>query len=349
MMEIAELEKRFPVETGWLPELLGTQRYVHAVDGVSFSIEKGEIFGLAGESGCGKTTTGRCLARLEEPTSGEIRFGDRTQNVAALSGHDLASYRRDVQMVFQDPYSSINDRFRVGRWVREPLVIHGIGDEENRDAKVLETLDQCGLRPADQFVDQFPHELSGGQRQRVALARAMVLGPKFLVADEPTSMLDVSVRAGVLGVFKRLVEEESVTILYISHDLSLLRYICDRIGIMYRGELMEIGSADMVLQHPKHPYTRSLLSAVPRVDPTTNRERVTIPPDVQEKFGASHGCPFKDRCTHRFDRCDEDVTLLSPEGTSEHRTADENGSDTQKVACHLYDGKVDRPLPDWEG
>ncbi|MFC5369023.1 oligopeptide/dipeptide ABC transporter ATP-binding protein [Salinirubrum litoreum] len=342
VIDVENLEKRFPVETGLLPELLGTQRHVHAVDGVSFSIEEGEIFGLAGESGCGKTTTGRCLARLEDPSDGTIHFGDGTQNVATLRGDDLTAYRRDVQMVFQDPYSSINDRFRVGRWIREPLVIHDIGDEESRDAKVLDTLAQCGLRPPEQFVEQFPHELSGGQRQRVALARAMVLDPAFLVADEPTSMLDVSVRAGVLGVFKRLVEEQSVTILYISHDLSLLRYICDRIGIMYRGELMEIGDAEAVLRSPKHPYTQSLLAAVPRVDPTTDRERVTIPPDVQEKFGASEGCPFKDRCTYRFDRCDENVTLLSPD-------EDDGNPTDQQVACHLYDPATERPRPDQEG
>jgi peptide/nickel transport system ATP-binding protein len=170
----------------------------------------------------------------------------------------------------------------------------------------------------------------------------MVLDPAFLVADEPTSMLDVSVRAGVLGVFKRLVEEESVTILYISHDLSLLRYICDRIGIMYRGELMEIGDAETVLRRPKHPYTQSLLAAVPRVDPTVDRQRVRIPPDVEEKFGTSEGCPFRDRCAYRFDRCEENVTLLSPDGTGE-------SPDSQQVACHLYDPSVDRPLPDAEG
>jgi len=252
-----------------------------------------------------------------------------------MEGRELKEYRRDVQMIFQDPYESTNDRFTVQRWVREPLKIHNIGSREEQRNRVVETLELCGLTPPENFLDEYPHELSGGQRQRVALARAMVLEPKFLVADEPTSMLDVSLRAGILRVFKRLAREENVTIFYVSHDLSLLRYICDRIAIMYQGETMEIGEANAVMRDPKHPYTQSLIGAVPRVDPGTTRERVEIPPDVEERIGGIEGCPFKYRCPHRFDRCDEDTALLSPNGES----AD------QRVACHLFDDDVDRTIP----
>lgn len=328
------LTKHYPVETGLLARFRGDQQHVHAVDGIDLQLERGEIFGLAGESGCGKTTSGLCLMRLVDPTAGNIYFGDDERNIAELAGADLKQYRKDVQMVFQDPYESINDRFTVRKWVREPLTIHDIGTREEKENRVWEALEQCGLRPVENFIDEYPHELSGGQRQRVSLARAMVLDPSFIVADEPTSMLDVSVRAGVLRVFKRLADEHDVTILYISHDLSLLRYICDRIGIMYRGEMMEIGDADAVLQDPMHPYTQTLLKAVPRVDPTTERERVRIPGEVKERIGGSVGCPFTDRCEYRFDRCDEDLTLLDVEGDVEHA-----------VACHLYDDDVDEPLP----
>jgi len=332
VISVKKLKKHYPVEADLFTQLLGNQRYVHAVDGIDFSIERGEIFGLAGESGCGKTTTGRCLARLTDPTDGQILFGPDREDITEYSGASLQEYRRSVQVVFQDPYESINDRFRVRQWVKEPLVIHGIGNRNERRRKVAETLDQCGLKPPEDFLDQYPHELSGGQRQRVALARAMVIDPEVLIADEPTSMLDVSVRAGVLNVFKRLVEEENVTIMYISHDLSLLQYICDRIGIMYQGELMEIGNADRVLRKPKHPYTQSLISAVPRVDPRNDRERIRIPPDVEEHIGEIDGCPFKNRCEYSFERCSEELDFYSAGGD-------------HKVACHLYAPDVDEPKP----
>lgn len=332
VISVEGLKKHYPVEQDLLTQLLGNQRYVHAVDGIDFSIAEGEIFGLAGESGCGKTTTGRCIARLTDPTDGRILFGPDQEDITGYSGDSLQEYRRNVQVVFQDPYESINDRFRVSQWVKEPLIIHGIGDRNDRRERVIETLEQCGLKPPEEFLNQYPHELSGGQRQRVALARAMVIDPTVIVADEPTSMLDVSVRAGVLNVFKRLVEEENVTIMYISHDLSLLRYICDRIGIMYQGELMEIGKSDHVLRQPKHPYTQSLISAVPRVDPTKDRDRVRIPPDVEEHIGEIEGCPFKQRCQYSFDRCNETLEFYQ-------------ASDDHKMACHLYAPDVNKPEP----
>jgi peptide/nickel transport system ATP-binding protein len=333
-MEVRDLKKYYPVDTGLLTRLRGGQRFVHAVDGVNFDIEKGEIFGLAGESGCGKTTTARCLTRLDDPTGGDIYFGEDRRNIAELDRDELTDYRREAQVIFQDPFESMNDRFTVRKWVREPLVIHDVGDGNEQESRVYEALEQAGLAPVDQFIDRYPHELSGGQRQRVAIARALVLNPSFIVADEPTSMLDVSVRASVLRVLKQLVEEQNVTLIYISHDLSLLRYICDRIAIMYQGELAELGDSEAVLQTPKHPYTQSLVSAVPRADPREGRTRIRIPGEVEERIGGIEGCSFKDRCPYRYQRCDQPPEMY------------EMGSDLdQRVACHLYGPDEDRPLP----
>ncbi len=332
VVEVQNLVKKYPMETSLRARLIGDHRYVHAVDNVSFDLHKGEIFGIAGESGCGKTTTAMCVSRLEDATSGHILY--KGDDVTTIEGKDLRQFRQDVQVVFQDPYESINERFTIRRWIEEPLRIHGIGSAKEREIKVIETLEQCGLKPGEEFLDQYPHELSGGQRQRVALARALVLDPDVIVADEPTSMLDVSVRAGVLKVMKELVEDLNVTILYISHDLSLLRYICDRIAIMYRGQLAEVGKAESVLRTPKHPYTQSLLRAVPRLDPNTARERVRIPPDVDENIGGVQGCPFKERCPYEFEMCDEHVELI-PTDTG------------QSAACHLYHEDVERPLPEY--
>jgi len=335
VMEVRNLVKKFPVEAGLIAQFFGNRRHVHAVDGVSFDLEKQEVFGIAGESGCGKTTTARCLARLEDPTSGSIIYNDK--DITNVKGKELNKLRREIQFVFQDPYSSINDRYTVKRWVGEPLKIHGIGTREERENRIIETLEQSGLSPPRDFLEQYPHELSGGQRQRVALARALVLEPSVIIADEPTSMLDVSVRAGILRVINELVEETGVSVVYISHDISLLRYICDRIGIMYRGQIAEKGPVRSVLYQPKHPYTQALLSAVPRVDTTTDRERVRVPPEVQENIDGVQGCPFKDRCGYRFDKCDEDIELKDV------------GEDIeQEVACHLYNDEVDRQLPTQE-
>jgi len=336
LVRVRNLQKHFPVETSILDQLRGQRNYIHAVDGIDFDVGRGEIFGLAGESGCGKTTTGNCLTRLLDPTDGEILFGEDRTNIAELTGAELKAYRRDCQMVFQDPFASINNRFTIEKWVMEPLIIHDVGTREDRQNRVVETLEQCGLGPGAEFLDQYPHELSGGQQQRVSLARAMVLEPSFVVADEPTSMLDVSVRAGILSVLDRLAREEDVTIFYISHDLSLLRYICDRIAIMYQGSIAEMGDADEVLRRPKHPYTQLLLSAVPRIDPNTSRERIRVPPEVKERIGGVEGCPYKHRCEHRFEACDTVPRMYRPDPAG------------QQVACHLYDEANDAEAPRWE-
>lgn len=333
-MEIRGLKKHYPVETGLLAQLRGNQRYVHAVDGIDFDINRGEIIGLAGESGCGKTTTGKCLTRLTDLTDGTVRFGPDKLDISELEGSDLKQYRRNAQIIFQDPFESINDRFTVKKWVGEPLKIHHMVPPDGVEAPVIEALEQSGLTPPEEFLNRYPHELSGGQRQRVAMARALVLNPSFIVADEPTSMLDVSVRAGVLRVIRNLVEEQDVTILYISHDLSLLRYVCDRIGIMYQGELAEIGDSDAVLNDPKHPYTQALVSAVPRSDPREKRERMRIPDEVVDRYGGIEGCSFKDRCPYRFEKCDEKPRLI------------ETGRRDRHVACHLYDDAVETTIDD---
>ncbi len=336
LISVRNLKKHFAVNDGLLARLRNREQHVHAVDGIDFDIQKGEIFGLAGESGCGKTTTGKCLTRLVDVTDGEVIFGDEETNISDLEGGDLKAYRLQSQIIFQDPFESINDRFTIRKWVGEPLKIHGIIPDEGVEAKISNCLEQSGLTPASEYLDRYPHELSGGQRQRVAIARALVLDPSFIVADEPTSMLDVSVRAGLLRVLKNLVDEQDVTILYISHDLSLLRYICDRIGIMYQGELAEVGDAKTVLSEPKHPYTKALVSAVPRTDPFSERDRVRIPSEVVDRYGGIEGCSFKDRCPYRFDECDRKPELQQGESMD------------QRVACHLYDDSVPTSIEDVE-
>jgi peptide/nickel transport system ATP-binding protein len=332
LVKIRDLRKHYPVETGLLARLRGNQRYVHAVDGIDLDIQRGEIIGIAGESGCGKTTAARCLTLLEDPSGGEIRFlhDGVDADIGTFGKRERKEYREDVQLIYQDPYESINDRFTIRKWVREPLQVHGIGSREEQETKVVDVLGECGLSPPKEYLDQFPHELSGGMTQRALIALSLVLEPSFIVADEPTSMLDVSVRAGLLRLFNRLVQEQNITLLYISHDLSLLRYVCDRIAVMYRGKIAEKGPSQQVLNDPKHPYTEALVSAVPRVNPGVSREHVTIPGEVEENIGGSEGCVFKDRCPYRFDKCEETPGYFAV-GDGDH----------QQVACHLYDESIE--------
>ena len=280
----------------------GEGALVHAVDDVSFEIQQGEILGLIGESGSGKTTLGRLLVRLERHDSGSIHFQDG-RDLAALGGRSLREYYRDVQMIFQDPYGSINPRFTVHDTVAEPLSNQRLGDASARRERIARALERAGLRPPRVFFDKFPHELSGGERQRLSIARALVLEPKLLIADEPVSMLDVSIRAGILNILKQQSREFGLTILYISHDLSTTRYLCDRIAIMYRGRFVEVGEAERVIDDAHHPYAQALKAAIPVPDPEFERPRSEADEDPDEVSGESTGCRYAGLCPKTMAVC----------------------------------------------
>jgi ABC-type oligopeptide transport system ATPase subunit len=269
LVDVRNLVKEFPARGGWF----GRRRMVRAIDDVTFTIEKGETFGLVGESGCGKTTTGRCLLRLVEPTSGEVRFKD--MDVLALSSRELRRARRHFQIVFQDPYSSLNPRMRSGAIVEEPMIIHKIGTDAERRARVLDLFELVGLDAAD--LTKYPHEFSGGQRQRIGLARALALEPSLVVADEPVSALDVSIQAQVVNLLLDLQRRLGLTYLFIAHDLRLVRQICDRVAVMYRGRFVELAPAERVFSAPVHAYTKALLSAIPHLKPGDRLERIPFP------------------------------------------------------------------------
>jgi ABC-type oligopeptide transport system ATPase subunit len=270
LLEVRNLTKEFTRKGG----LFGRTSTMRAVDGVTFSIERGETFGLVGESGSGKTTTGRCILRLIEPTSGEVRFnGD---DVLAFSRAELRQARRQMQIVFQDPYSSLNPRMRVGAIVEEPLIIHKMGDRAQRRARVAELFDLVGLDSTQ--LSRYPHQFSGGQRQRIGLARALALHPSLVIADEPVSALDVSVQAQVINLLMDLQERLELTYLFIAHDLRLVRHICSRVAVMYLGRIVEMGPTESLFASPTHPYTRALLSAIPIPDPKAERQRIVLDP-----------------------------------------------------------------------
>jgi peptide/nickel transport system ATP-binding protein/oligopeptide transport system ATP-binding protein len=270
LLEVRGLTKEFSRKRG----LFGGSSILRAVDGVTFDVDAGETFGLVGESGSGKTTTGRCILRLIEPTSGEVRFNG--EDVLGFSRARLRRARRDMQIVFQDPYSSLNPRMRVGAIVEEPLVIHAIGSKPERKARVAELFELVGLDPSQ--LSRYPHQFSGGQRQRIGLARALALNPSLIIADEPVSALDVSVQAQVINLLMDLQARLELTYLFIAHDLRLVRHICSRVAVMYLGKIVEMGPTESLFASPAHPYTRALLSAIPVPDPNVARERIVLDP-----------------------------------------------------------------------
>jgi oligopeptide transport system ATP-binding protein len=272
LLEVSDLIKEFSRKRG----LLAPQSVIRAVDGVSFTIDEGETFGLVGESGSGKTTTGRCILRLIEPTSGQVRF--KGEDVLAFPPSRMRRARRDMQIVFQDPYSSLNPRMRVSAIVEEPLIIHRIGSRAERHARVAELFELVGLDPS--HLSRYPHQFSGGQRQRIGLARALALNPCFIIADEPVSALDVSVQAQVVNLLMDLQQRLKLTYLFIAHDLRLVRHICSRVAVMYLGRIVEMGETESLFAAPAHPYTRALLSAIPVPDPTLPRQRIVLDPST---------------------------------------------------------------------
>jgi oligopeptide/dipeptide ABC transporter ATP-binding protein len=317
LLEVRGLAKHFDVGGAWLAR---RRRVVRAVDGVSFTLEPGETLGLVGESGCGKSTTARLILRLIEPSGGQVRFEGR--DLLALSPHDLWAARQRMQIVFQDPFGSLDPRMRVGAIVAEPLAIYRQADAAGRRGRVAELLEVVGLDPA--FAERYPHELSGGQRQRIGIAAALALRPSLIVADEPVSALDVSIQAQVLNLLMDLRRRFGLTYLFISHDLHVVLHMSDRVAVMYLGEIVEVGSRDAIHRDPKHPYTQTLLSAIPVADPTLRRERIVPKGEVASALDVPAGCRFHPRCPAAFDRCRVE------------RPAPREVGAGHQAACHLY-------------
>ncbi len=289
LLEVRDLKKHFPIKGGILRRTVAN---VKALDGVSFAIKRGETLGLVGESGCGKTTTGRTVLRLIQATSGEVKF--ENQDVMKAGRAELRKLRRDMQIVFQDPYASLDPRVPVGVSIAEGLKIHDIGNEKEQRDRVKAVLERVGMNAT--HMRRFPHEFSGGQRQRIGIARALVMQPKLIVCDEPVSALDVSIQAQVLNLLKDLQEDLGLTYLFIAHNLSVVEHISDRVGVMYLGRMVELASRDQLFSHPMHPYTKALMSAIPLPDPTIKRERIILQGDVPSPINPPSGCYFHPRC-----------------------------------------------------
>jgi oligopeptide transport system ATP-binding protein len=306
LIQVRDLKMHFSVAAGIMRKQAAT---VKAVDGVSFDIARGETLGLVGESGCGKTTTGRCILRLENPTSGEILF--EGENLCNIDRKSLNEKRQRMQVIFQDPFSSLNPRMKVGSIIGEPMKVHGVcPSQTERDARVAELLSVCGLNP--KFMDRYPHEMSGGQRQRVGIARALALKPDFIVCDEAVSALDVSIQAQVINLLEDLREQFKLSYLFISHDLSVVRHLCHRVAVMYLGRLVEIADADELFDNPQHPYTKALLDAVPIPDPELEKGRAhhVMKGEIPSPINPPSGCVFHPRCPLATDSCQREMPQL---------------------------------------
>lgn len=323
LVKIETLSKLFPLTTGLFKKATS---FIHAVDGISVNIQAGESLGLVGESGSGKTTTGKLLVRLLEPTDGQIRMvlEGEDKDIANLRGRDSKFFHRHTQMIFQDPYESLNPRRTIFDTIAEPLVVQGIGSVTEREERVAQHLDTVGLSPPETFVFRYPHELSGGQRQRVAIARALIVLPTFVVADEPTSMLDVSIRTGIMNLMLELADEMGVTYLYITHDLAVARYMTQRLGVMYLGKIVEMSNTEEILANPLHPYTKALLSAVPVPDPTWSREQPDIKGSIAKAIDPIPRCRFYNRCPIATKVCED----------NDHPPLEEKAPD-HWVACYV--------------
>ena len=317
LLQVKNLKKYFPIKKGILQKTVG---HVKAVDNVSFTVNKGETIGIVGESGCGKSTTGKTILRLLEPTDGEIIY--KNENLASLSASKLKEYRKEMQIVFQDPFSSLNPRYRIGRILERPMEIHNLYTKKERKQKVAEILQKCGMDPS--VVNKFPHEFSGGQRQRIGIARALTLNPNLLILDEPVSALDVSIQSQIFNLLEDLQDELDLTYLFISHDLSVVRHISDRILVMYLGQMFEMSETMDLFKEPLHPYTRALLSAIPVHNPTEKRERIVLKGDLPSPSNPPSGCVFHTRCPSAMDICKQ----VKPDW--------KQAKDGHFVACHLY-------------
>ncbi len=316
LLSVNDLKMYFPIKKGFIRQ---TVNYVKAVDGVSFAIERGETLGLVGESGCGKTTIGRCVVRAYTPSGGRLMYDD--VDLATLSESELKQYRRKIRMIFQDPYSSLNPRMTVFDVIADPLRIHKLASGKELEDKIKDLLKRVGLRP--EFMRRYPHAFSGGQRQRVGIARALALEPELVVADEAVSALDVSVRAQILNLMIELQKEFNLTYLFISHDLSVVEYIADRVAVMYVGKLVELAETSQLFQNPQHPYTEALLSAIPNPDPRRRSKRIVLQGDVADPAHPPSGCYFHPRCQYAKDQCKTETPGLRKVGNN------------RLVACHF--------------
>lgn len=317
LVDVRDLKMHFPLTQGIIfQRVIG---YVRAVDGVSFSIGRGQTMGLVGESGSGKTTIGRTIVRLYKPTAGQILFGDK--DLATMGGEELRLTRQRVQMIFQDPFASLNPRYTIGSLIAEPMYIYKVASSAEIRERTTELLRVVGLRP--EYIDRYPHEFSGGQRQRIAVARALSINPEFIIADEPVSALDVSIRAQVLNLLQRLQQQFNLTYLFVSHDLSVVRHVADRIAVMYLGKIVELADRDELYAAPKHPYTKSLLSAIPIPDPQVEkrRKRIILAGDLPSPINIPSGCRFHTRCPMAQDICRQVEPAYEAKEGREHYAA----------------------------